>query len=73
MEETEDFKMCFRPLLNITALVCELLSNNSLFACQLYKDKSPALHTHDLIIFTTDSELLLNNSLLELIYFLNLF
>ena len=42
------------------ALVRELLSNNSLFVGQLYEDKSLALH----------SELLLNNSLLELIYFL---
>ena len=31
----------------------ELLSNNSLFACQLYEDKSWALHAHDLIFFTT--------------------
>ena len=28
-----------------SALVCELLSNNSLFVCQLYEDKSLALHT----------------------------
>ena len=49
----------------------ELLSNNSLFVGQLYADKSLALRARDLISFTTDSELLLNNSLLELIYFLN--
>ena len=50
----------------------ELLSNNSLFVGQLYEDKSLALRARDLIFFTTDlSELLLNNSLLELIYFLN--
>ena len=35
-------------------LVRELLSNNSLFVCQLYKDKSLALLAHDLIFFTTD-------------------
>ena len=43
----------------------ELLSNNSLFVGQLYKDKSLALHARDL-----NSELFHNNSLLELIYFL---
>ena len=54
----------------------ELLSNNSLFVGQLYEDKSLELRTRDLIFFTTDlpdSELLLNNSLLELIYFLSKF
>ena len=39
---------------NISALVCELLSNNSLFVGQLYIDKSLALHAIDLIFFTTD-------------------
>ena len=34
--------------------MCELLSNKSLFVSQVYKDKSLALHTHDLIFFTTD-------------------
>ena len=50
----------------------ELLSNNSPFVGQLYEDKSLALRARDLIFFTTDlqRELLLNNSLLELIYFL---
>ena len=33
--------------------MCELLSNNSQFVCQLYEDKSLALHARDLI-FTTD-------------------
>ena len=52
----------------------ELLSNNSLFVGQLYEDKSLVLRACDLIFFTTDlqTELLLNNSLLELIYFLSI-
>ena len=33
----------------------ELLSNISLFVGQLYEDKSLALHTRDLISFTTDT------------------
>ena len=52
----------------------ELLSNNSLFVGQLCEDKSLVLCTRHLIFFTTDpqsSELLYNNSLLELIYFLD--
>ena len=32
----------------------ELLSNNSLFICQLYEDKSLALRARNLIFFTTD-------------------
>ena len=52
----------------------ELLSNDSLFVCQLYEDKSLALHTRDLIFFTTDLQTVNyysdNNSLIELIYFL---
>ena len=39
---------------NRSALVCELLSNNSLCVGQLNKDKSLALHALDLISFTTD-------------------
>ena len=39
---------------NRSALVCELLCNNSLFVGQLYKDKSLALRARDLIFFTTD-------------------
>ena len=41
---------------NRSALVLELLSNNSLFVCQLYEDKSLAfaLLACDLILFTTD-------------------
>ena len=50
---------------NRSALVRELLCNNSLFVGQLYEDKSLALSARDLIFFT--SELLHNNSLLELI------
>ena len=58
---------------NRSALVRELLSNNSLFVGQLYEDKSLALRARDLIFFYNrppNSELLLKNSLLELIYFL---
>ena len=36
---------------NRSALVRELLSNNSLFVGQLYEDKSLTLHTHDLILY----------------------
>ena len=39
---------------NRSALVRELLSNNSLFVGQLYEDKSLALRACDLIFFTTD-------------------
>ena len=39
---------------NRSALVRELLCNNPLFVGQLYEDKSLALHSRDLIFFTTD-------------------
>ena len=39
---------------NRSALVCKLLSNNSLFVGHLYDDKSLALRARDLIYFTTD-------------------
>ena len=39
---------------NRSALVCELLCNNSLFVGQLSEDKSLALRARDLIFFTTD-------------------
>ena len=39
---------------NWSALVRELLINNSLFIGQLYEDKSLALHPHDLIFYKTD-------------------
>ena len=39
---------------NRSALVLDLLSNNSLFVGQLYKDKLLALPARDLIFFTTD-------------------
>ena len=39
---------------NRSALVRELLCNNSLFVGQLYDDKSLALRVRDLIFFTTD-------------------
>ena len=40
--------------LNRSALVRELLRNNSLFVGQLYEDKSLALRAHDLVLFITD-------------------
>ena len=46
------FIVCYNR--NRSALVCELLSNNSLFVGQLYEDKSLVLGSHDLIFFTTD-------------------
>ena len=46
------FIVCLNP--NKSALVCELLSNNSLFVGQLYKDKSQ----RDLI-FTTDLQIII--------------
>ena len=39
---------------NRSALVRELLCNNSLFVGQLYEDKALALRARDLIFFTTD-------------------
>ena len=39
---------------NRSALVRELMCNNSLFVGQLYEDKSLALRARDLIFFTTD-------------------
>ena len=39
---------------NRSALVGELLSNNSLFVGQLFEDKSLALRARYLIFFTTD-------------------
>ena len=58
---------------NRSAPVRELLSNNSLFVGQSYEDKSLALQARDLIFITTDLQTVnyYNNSLLELIYFLN--
>ena len=58
LEEAEDFKCVLSFILcwnrNRSALVCELLSNNSLFVSELYKDKSLELHACDLIFFKTD-------------------
>ena len=58
LEEAEDFKSVFAFIVcsnrNRSALVRELLSNNSLFVGQLYEDKSLALRARDLIFFTTD-------------------
>ena len=39
---------------NRSALVRELLCNNSLFVGQFYEDKSLVLRARDLIFFTTD-------------------
>ena len=41
---------------NRSALVRELLSNNSLFVGQLFEDKSLALRARDLIFLTTDPQ-----------------
>ena len=50
----------------------ELLSNDSLLVVQLYEDKSLSLCALYLLYnCPPNSELLHNNSLLELIYFLN--
>ena len=72
MEEAEDFKCVFAFFVcsnrNRSALVHELLSNDSLFVGQLYEDKSLGMHIRDLNFFTTDLQtvkLLLNNSLLD--------
>ena len=46
------FIVCYKR--NRSALVHELLSNNSLLVGQLYEDKSLALRARDLIFFTTD-------------------
>ena len=46
------FIVCLKR--NRSAEVLDLLSSYSLFAGQLYKDKSLWLHTHDLIFFTID-------------------
>ena len=57
-EEAEDFKSVFVVYVcsnrNRSALVHELLSNNSLYVGQLYDDKSLALRARNLIFFTTD-------------------
>ena len=46
------FIVCKNP--NRSALVCELLSNNSLFVGQMIEDNSHVLHVRYLIFFTTD-------------------
>ena len=63
---TEDMKLA---TLCKRTVVRESLSDNSLFVGKLQEDKSLALRARDLIFFTTDLQM--NNSLLELIYFLN--
>ena len=58
LEDAEDCKSVFIVNCefesNRSALVRELLCNNSLFVGQLYEDKSLALRARDLIFFTTD-------------------
>ena len=46
LEEAEFFNVVFVVFEKSLALVCELLSNNSLFVGQLYEDKLLALYTH---------------------------
>ena len=58
LEEAEKLQNGFTSFIlcsnrNRSALVHELLSNNSVFVYQLYEDKSLSLHAHDLI-FTSD-------------------
>ena len=73
LEESLDFKCVFVVYClfnrNRSALVHDLLSNNSLFVGQIYEDISLALLARDLIFFTTDRQTL-NYSLPELNYFL---
>ena len=47
---------------NRSAPMHELLSNDSLFVGQLYKDKALALRARDLIFFTTDLQTVNYNS-----------
>ena len=47
----------------------ELLNNTSLFVSQLYQDKALALVIWSSLQLTSNSKLIYNNSLLELIYF----
>ena len=56
MEEAEDFKCVFFVCTNQnrSALVRELLSNNSLVVGQLYVNKLLALGARDLIFLTAD-------------------
>ena len=70
--------MCFRRLLCVRLKIEQIYCMNCwviihCFGDQLYKDKCIVLRACDLIFFTIDlqnSELILNNSLLETIYFL---
>ena len=59
---------------NRSALVRDLLCNNSRFDGQLYEDKSLALHALDLIFFTTELQTVNYYTTITtmLIYFLNL-
>ena len=61
MEEAEDFKSVFIVYWNRSALVRELLCNNSLFVGQLYEDKSLALRARDLIFFTGHCEIIISS------------
>ena len=61
MKEAEDFSLVTSFIVSLnrnrSALVCEfteLLRNHSLFVDQLYENKSLALRTRDLFLFTND-------------------
>ena len=61
MEEAEDFSLFTSFIVSLnrnrSAPVCEfteLLCNHSLFVDQLYENKSLALRTRDLFLFTND-------------------
>ena len=58
VEEADDFQVVSSFTVcsnrNRSAIVCDLLSYNSLFVGQLYKDLSLALRARDLIFLTTD-------------------
>ena len=78
MEEAEDFNLFSSFIVSLNrnrlALVCEMLCNHSLFVDQLYENKSLALLTRDLFLSLQNDLKSVNyykNSLLELIYFLN--
>ena len=61
MEEAEDYSLFTSFIVSLnrnrSTLVCEfteLLCNHSLFVDQLYENKSLALRTRDLFLFTND-------------------
>ena len=66
MEEAEDFQCGYVIYClfnrNRSALVCDLLSYNSLFVSHLYEDNSLVMHACDFIFFTTDLQTVNYNS-----------